>query len=382
MSQNTKRRVIFFAPYRQCESALYASAMASFIIKKTVDIRKYDFEYITLDKESDYCSPLIEHCVHRILSPNEFKAHLSSYTPKGEPIKAKAVYWFDYNKQYLQHSLHCQNYFFADYTKWDWERMQGTKHFAAVMYGAENVARRMRLCLTNCYANHAIYASSFRTVAPLREDLVDSNRIKLILSMCSIKNPQNRLEILTNVRKLVAHSPDLFVTLLMDGRKFTGEQEIIDQLGAEYSGKCLVLESFSDYEYLNLLRQHDMFFDLNPVNGIGYLLTAALHQGLLVGGYDQMLYRDILNDGKFGVLVRGDRKEYGYEFDRVVPNWTKLFALLYDKILTPQTMRALMQRRNDCPSYQQTVEQRIGPFLDMWQYYANLKMPCYSFPND
>jgi hypothetical protein len=377
----SKRRIIFFAPYRQCETALYASAMASFLSKKLTDIRKYEFEYITTDSVDSYYSPLIDHCVHRVVSPNDFITHLKSRTLDGDPIKCKAVYWFDVNKEYLQHTTHCQNYLFGDYTTWIKPYMRLTSKYSATIFPSDKVAHRMMYSLIQCPNNQSVYPGSYRTLMPGRNELLEKDRIKIILSMCSLKNVKNRVAILKQLMELIKNRDDLFITLLMDGYSYKEEQDVLEKLGLEYSDRCLVLNNFSDFEYLNILKQNDVFVDLNTANGIGYLLTAALHQGLLVAGFDQMLYRDILADGQYGCLLTGITKDYGYGFKKVLPNWETTFKLFDQKLFQRRNILTLMEKRNDCPHLIATLESRINSFLSMWGYILNLKMPCYSFPD-
>jgi len=363
------KKAAFFAPYRQSEMSLYASAMASFLIRKIRDIRSWTFEYITYDPVCDYCSPLVDSSVQRVVSPSDFAFHLN---------QCRVVYWFDLNKEYLKSAYRCKNYLFTDYTKWDSNKIFASAKYSNVMFPAKEVTARM-FCLTSCLSVHTIYPGSYKTIAPMRYDLIDRNRMGIVLSMCGIQNPKNRLGILQNIENTVKNRNDLFITLLMDGWSFAEERQLIEKLGLEYSDKCLVLNTFSDYEYFNILQQNDLFLDLNPANGIGYLLTAALHQGLLVGGFDQKLYRDILDGGNFGMLIKGDTKEYGFQFDRVDPKWDNVFRLLNERVFVVRNILSLMEKRNDCSHLLTTLEARVHPFLEMFHYIVNPKIRHYSF---
>jgi len=363
------KKVAFFAPYRQSEMSLYASAMASFLIRKVRDIRSWEFEYITQDPISDYCSPLVDSYVHRVISPNDFAFHLG---------RCKVLYWFDAKEDYLRQAGKCRNYLFGDYTSWDRSKINISRAFSSVLFPSKSVNDRM-LTLIACLNRHTIYPGSFRSITPMRYKLLDNNRIGIILSMCGIKNPNNRIAILKGIEDTVKNRDNLFITLLMDGFSFKEEKQLIEWIGLEYSDKCTIINNFSDYEYFNILQQNDLFIDLNPVNGVGYLLTAALHQGLLVGGFDQKLYRDILDNGNFGMLLKGDTKEYGFQFERVAPKWDRLLRLLNERVFVADNIRRLMEQRNDCPHLQATLEARIHPFLNMFHYIVNPKIHHYSF---
>jgi len=233
--------------------------------------------------------------------------------------------------------------------------------------------------LISCYGNRTIYPGFYRSMAPMRCDLVDRGRMAVIISMCGIKKPQNRLAILENLEKTVKSRNDVFITLLSDGLPFKSERDYVDRLGLEYSNKCVVLSSFSDYEYMNILTNNDVFIDLNPLNDVGYLLSTALQRGLLVGGYNQPLYRDILADGEYGMLFKGNKKEYGYGFDYVVPNWDSMFRVLNEKLFSRDKIVRLMGYRNDRPNLQRVFETRQRLFLGMFMYLADAKIGCGSF---
>ena len=371
------KKIIFFAPYRQNETSLFAVAMASFISRKLKEIRRYEFKYLTCDPVSDFCSPFVDPYVHRVVSPNDFSAYLDH---------CKAIYWFDDYTEYLKHSgckdryspSPYKNYLFGDFTKWDADRMKTSEHYDTVIFPGTQISHRM-MSLVSCFSNHAVFTGSYRAMATMRSTIKDDSRIGVVISMCSLNNPTNRFAILDNVERIVSTRDDLFVTLLMDGHSFKNEREVTEKIGLEYSDRCVIVNNFSDYEYLNILRQNDVFVDLNPVNGVGYLMTAALHQGLFVAGFDQPLYREILDDGKYGILFSGEKKEYGYGFDRVVPDWERVFTGLNNRLFKAETISRFLSARNDKPDLLAKLEARLRPFYHMFDYFTNSKIRWCSF---
>jgi len=343
----------------------------------------YDFQYITADSLSDYCSPFVDPFVYRVVSPGEFASHLRQVeTYQDGPLvrtrvhETKAVYWFDNHWDYLKKSVHSirrKNYLFGNFTKWNAEQMNKTRSYSYTIFPCQSIAQRMET-LISCYDNMPIYPGSYRTLTPMRCDLLDRSRMAVLLSMCSIQKPSNRLAILKRIENTVKNRNDVFITLLMDGHSFKDERQMIDHLGLEYSDKCLVVEKFSDYEYMNILTQNDVFIDLNPINGVGYLLSAALHRGLMVGGFSQPLYRDILKDGEYGILFNGTRQEYGYGFDHVVPNWDNVFRLLNERVFVVSNILRWFEQRNERPNLQSDLEARLRAFFGMFTYLTNAKI--------
>jgi hypothetical protein len=361
--EEKKRRVVkkiqFFAPYHQCEAAVHASAMASFVLRKLKDIRVYRVQYCTTDTLSDYCSPFVDPYVYRVVSPNDFAFHSDG---------TKAVYWFVNQWDFLRKSVgncHRKNYLFGDFAKWDNEHIRRSRHYDSTLFPCDATTDRMKT-LIGCFDNKTVY--------PMRCDLIDRTRMSVLLSMCSIQRPENRLSILSNIERTLQSRNDIFITLLMDGRAFKDERQYVERMGMEYSDRCVILNNFSDYEYMNILNQCDLFLDLNPINGVGYFLSAALNRGLLVGGYSQPLYRDILCEGEYGLLFNGERREYGYGFDHVIPHWDRLFKKFNERVFNVQNLIRWMDYRNSRPNFQTTMEARAKSLLGMFMYLTNAKI--------
>ena len=115
-----KKKIHLFAPYRQCEAAVHATALASFLLRKLKDIRVWDFQYITCDTVSGYCSPFVDPHVYRVVSPSDFASHLHN---------VRAVYWCSSYWDYLKKSStrRRKNFLFGDFTQWDKSQMVKTR---------------------------------------------------------------------------------------------------------------------------------------------------------------------------------------------------------------------------------------------------------------
>jgi len=335
-------------------------------MRKLKDVRVFKFQYLTKDSLSEYCSPFVDSQVIRIVSPRDFQSHMEN---------SRAVYWFEEAWDCMNTAsddfITCKHHLFADYVNWSYKSMCGTRKCTTVGFPCKTLAERATT-LTSCLNNPIpIYPGSYQRLAPLRVDLIDRKRMAICLSMGGIKRLENKLAIMSEIEKTLTSRDDVFITLLTDGQNFKEEREYAERFGNQYSDRCLLIDSFSNYEYMNILKNQDMFIDLNPINSVGYFLSAALHSGLLVGGFTQPLYRDILDDGNYGFLINGERREFGYGWDHVLPNWSKTFKIFNENVFNVNNFLARTNRRNSLPNFQSTLEQRTKAFLGLFLYLTN-----------
>jgi len=364
--------VQFVAPYRQCEAALNATAMASFVARKLKDVRSYEFKYLTTDSLSTYCSPFVDSQVYRVVSPREFDYHVRN---------AKITYWFGNFCGELSSAMGgaSRNCLVADFTKWDNKAMRESRRFSTVIMPCQSIADRSTTLVSCLDPPVTVYPGGYRAVAPMRHDLLDRDRMAVLLSMCSIGRPENRLAILRQVEELIKDRRDLLITLLMDGHSFREEKQYLELFGEKYSDKVLIVNSFSDYEFMNMTARNDIFVDLNPINGIGYMLSAALYSGLVVCGFSQPLYRDILHDGEYGLLMGGEPKELGFGFKFVTQDWGRAFKFLNEKLFNVNGVLRWMDRRNHRFSLQPALDARVNMFCRMFSYLSSASVKFGEF---
>jgi hypothetical protein len=364
--------VQFIAPYRQCEAALNATAMASFLARKLKDVRSYKFKYLTTDTLSNYCSPFVDAQVYRVVSPRELKYHAE---------QSRITYWFgnswgDFHPIAGGDAVNC---LIGDFTKWDRVMMRDSKRFSTVVMPCKSLADRS-LTLVSCPDPPVpVYPGGYISTAPMRHDLLDRERMAVLLSMCGINRPENRLAILRHVEEIAKNRRDVLITLLMDGHSFRDERQYLDVFGKQYSDRVVIVNSFSDYEFANMTAQNDIFIDLNPVNGVGYMLSAALNSGLVVCGYRQSLYNDILCDGEYGILMGGTPKELGFGFECVTQNWDCTFKFLNEKIFHVNNILRWIDQRNRKPGLSGLLEDRVRSFFRMFTYLSRASVKFGEF---
>lgn len=351
----------FIAPYHQCETSLNASAMASFVMRKLKGVRSYKFQYLTPDPVSSYCTPFVDSHVYRMVSPRDFEFHSSS---------TEVIYWFGNEWPQLSHLRDSvsKNYLVANYLKWDKQAIRDSKHYSSVIMPCNSIAERSITLVSGLDSPVPIYPGSTVSASRVRKDLLDPSRISVLFSICSLQNPKSRLSILRKLRILLKHHRDVFITLLTDSIPLREERLLLEQLGLDYSDRLVIVDSFSDYEYTNMLKINDILIDMNPTNGVGYFMSAALNQGLAVCGFNQPLYRDLLCDGEYGMLLGGKQTFSSYGFDHVVPDWVETFNCLSREVLRVGHLRNWLDRRSAKPGYHAVLEQRVKSFFGMFKY--------------
>jgi hypothetical protein len=255
------------------------------------------------------------------------------------------------------------HYLFCDIRYWTNEVVKFSRECSAVIVPSVSLRNRMRTLVWSRDIR-TVYSDSGYPIHPVKT--LEDDRLNIIISLFGVKNMRYRFDVLRMVAILLKMRSDLFVTVLLDGQGGREEQKLIDAVGFQYSGSCVFLNEFTDWQFYRIIDRSDVFVDLNTSPSNCFMLYSAIQRGVCSAGFDVEPNKDVLASGEIGYTIPTDVSLYGFEFESAVPDVKKVFKELNRSLFNRDWILRFKEKQRDSCVYYTELEKRRRLFTEMW----------------